>query len=121
MQESEEETLRREEMIRMYRSTKEALQIVSDIDSHTNSTPLPPPITSDDMDYRGQPNPSPKPSRRPMSTPTSRPAAPARPAPSRPDAPSVTQVIFLIFNQTMKRSYFSELVAKYARILGELE
>ncbi|KXJ10943.1 dynamin-1 [Exaiptasia diaphana] len=89
MQESEDETLRREEMIRMYRSTKEALQIVSDIDSHTNSTPLPPPITSDDMDYRGQPNPSPKPSRRPMSTPSSRPTAPARPAPSRPDAPSV--------------------------------
>lgn len=89
MQESQDEAQRREEMIRMYRSTKEALQIVSDIDSHTSSTPLPPPITSDDMDYRAQPKPSPQPSRRPMSTPSSRPTAPARPAPSRPDVPSV--------------------------------
>ncbi|XP_031560017.1 dynamin-1-like [Actinia tenebrosa] len=90
MEESEEAMQHREEMIRMYQSTKEALEIVSDIDSHTAATPLPPPIASDDMDNR-PPNPSPKVSRRPPSGGyPSRPTGPSRPAPARPDnIPSV--------------------------------
>ena len=89
MEESEDTLQHREEMIRMYHSTKEALEIVSDIDSHTSATPLPPPIASDDMDYK--PTPSPQISRRPASGGySSRPTAPSRPAPARPDnVPSV--------------------------------
>lgn len=48
MEESEEEVLRREEMLRLYHSTKEALDIIGDINMHTTSTPLPPPIEKDD-------------------------------------------------------------------------
>ncbi|XP_048587168.1 dynamin-1 isoform X2 [Nematostella vectensis] len=85
MEESEEEAQRREEMLKMYHSTKEALQIVGDIDTHTISIPTPPPVDNSDFD------PSPQVPRRPMSSggalpaPPSRPSAPSRPAPSRPD------------------------------------
>lgn len=48
MEESEEEVQRREEMLRMYHSTKEALDIIGDINMHTISTPLPPPIENND-------------------------------------------------------------------------
>ncbi|KAK3733066.1 hypothetical protein QZH41_008407 [Actinostola sp. cb2023] len=95
MEESEEEALHREEILRMYKSTKEALSIVTDIDGHTSNTPIPPPISSDDMDYRPQ-IPSPQVSRRPLSTgyPAGpRPTAPSRPAPSRPDVPSVPRLV----------------------------
>ena len=47
MVESEAEVERRNEMIRMYRSTKEALQIISEINTKTVSTPLPPPVSND--------------------------------------------------------------------------
>ena len=59
MEESEEETLRREEMLRLYHCTKQALDIIGDINMHTVSTPLPPPIEKDDSEppssYRGPP------------------------------------------------------------------
>ena len=48
MEESEEETQRREEMLRLYHSSKEALEIIGDINMHTISTPLPPPVEKDD-------------------------------------------------------------------------
>ena len=44
MQESEEEATRREDMLRMYHTMKEALNIVSEVSSNTISTPLPPPV-----------------------------------------------------------------------------
>ena len=50
MQESETEVQRREEMLRMYHSTKEALRVIGDIDASTISTPLPPPVDTDDTD-----------------------------------------------------------------------
>lgn len=48
MEESEEEVLRREEMLKLYHSTKEALEIIGDINMHTIATPLPPPIEKDE-------------------------------------------------------------------------
>ena len=48
MEESEEEVQRREEMLKLYHSTKEALDIIGDINMHTIATPLPPPIEKDD-------------------------------------------------------------------------
>ena len=92
MQESEAETLRREEMVRMYHGTKEALRVIGDIDATTMSTPLPPPVDTDDFDRHV---PSPQPSRRPVSmgsgpAPPSRPSRPVPGVPSRPDnAPSI--------------------------------
>ena len=47
MEESAEETQRREELLRMYHATKEALKIISDISVATVSTPVPPPVDND--------------------------------------------------------------------------
>ena len=44
MEESAEEAQRREELIRMYSVTKEALSIIGDITMNTSSTPVPPPV-----------------------------------------------------------------------------
>lgn len=44
MEESAEEAQRRDELIRMYSVTKEALSIIGDITMNTNSTPVPPPV-----------------------------------------------------------------------------
>lgn len=44
MQESDAEVARREEMLRMFHSLKEALRIIGDIDATTISTVLPPPV-----------------------------------------------------------------------------
>lgn len=49
MQESDQEVARRNEMIRIYQASKEALQIIGDISANTTSTPLPPPV--DDYEY----------------------------------------------------------------------
>ena len=43
MEESAEEALRREETLRMYHATKEALKIIGDVSTNTVSTPTPPP------------------------------------------------------------------------------
>ena len=51
MEESEEEVQRREEMLRLYHSTKEALDIIGDINMHTIATPLPPPVEKDDDQF----------------------------------------------------------------------
>ena len=47
MEESAEEAQRREELLRMYHATKEALQIIGDVSTSTVSTPMPPPVDSD--------------------------------------------------------------------------
>ena len=47
MEESQEEAQRREEMLRMYHATREALSIIQDISTTTVSTPTPPPVKDD--------------------------------------------------------------------------
>lgn len=47
MEESQEEALKREEMLRMYHACKEALQIIGDVSMATVSTPVPPPVKND--------------------------------------------------------------------------
>ena len=50
MQESDAEIARREEMLRMFHSLKEALRIIGDIDATTMTTALPPPVDTGDLD-----------------------------------------------------------------------
>lgn len=47
MEESAEEGIRREEILRMYHATKDALNIIGDVTTTTVTTPLPPPVDSD--------------------------------------------------------------------------
>lgn len=47
MEESSEEAMRREEILRMYHATKEALNIISEVTTSTVTTPLPPPVDND--------------------------------------------------------------------------
>ena len=47
MEESAEEEQKREEMLRMYHTTKDALQIIGDISVKTISTPMPAPVKDD--------------------------------------------------------------------------
>ncbi|XP_022085097.1 dynamin-1-like isoform X2 [Acanthaster planci] len=115
MEESQEEAQRREEMLKMYHTTKEALKIIGDINMTTKSVPLPPPVDNDDLikpfangptpassgSAARRPGPSGPPSRpapgssaapasRPSPTPMipSRPDMPSRPAPSIPKRPA---------------------------------
>lgn len=50
MKESDAEIARREEMLRMFHSLKEALRIIGDIDASTVSTALPPPVDTGSLD-----------------------------------------------------------------------
>jgi len=47
MEESAEEALKREEMLRMYHACKESLHIIGDVSMATVSTPVPPPVRND--------------------------------------------------------------------------
>ncbi len=47
MEESAEEAQRREELLRMYHATKEALEIIREVSTNTVSTPVPPPVNDD--------------------------------------------------------------------------
>lgn len=105
MEESAEEAVKREEMLRIYHACKEALKIIGDVSMATVSTPVPPPVKTND-DYLGMGGsraspPSPGgPNRRPMGgapagpvpaaaasrAPPAPPAA-ARPAPAVPNRP----------------------------------
>ena len=76
MEESPGEQQRREEMLRMYHSCREALQIITDITAKTVHTPLPPPV-----DYDNVPEPPPS---RPRGAPV-RPSRPTTKAPLRPE------------------------------------
>jgi len=44
MEESPEEAARRDEVLRMYHATKDALKIIGDVSTLTVSTPVPPPV-----------------------------------------------------------------------------
>lgn len=47
MEESPEEAMKREEMLRMYHACKEALRIIGDVSMATVTTPVPPPVKND--------------------------------------------------------------------------
>jgi len=47
MEESASEAQRREEILRMYHATKEALSIIGEVSTSTVSTPVPPPVDDD--------------------------------------------------------------------------
>lgn len=47
MEESAEEAQRREEILRMYHATKDALQIIAEVSTSTVTTPTPPPVKDD--------------------------------------------------------------------------
>lgn len=49
MEESQEEAVKREEMMRMYHACKESLRIIGDVSMATVSTPIPPVIRNDSM------------------------------------------------------------------------
>ena len=49
MEESADEAIKREEMLRMYHACKEALKIIGDVSTATISTPNPAPIRTDWM------------------------------------------------------------------------
>lgn len=72
MEESPEEALKREEMLRMYHACKEALNIIGDVSMATVSTPVPPPIKNDWL-ASGLDNPR-------LSPPS--PGGPRKPAPN---------------------------------------
>ncbi|XP_061184124.1 dynamin-1-like isoform X6 [Saccostrea echinata] len=103
MEESAEEAQRREELLRMYHVTKEALSIIGDISMSTSSTPVPPPVDDDwlkvDQSMQNGPNSrpsSPKPGRAPPPPLPNRPGSappqnmPARAAPNIPSRPAPT-------------------------------
>lgn len=72
MEESPEEALKREEMLRMYHACKEALHIIGDVSMATVSTPVPPPVKNDWL-ASGMDNPR-------LSPPS--PGGPRKPAPT---------------------------------------
>jgi len=47
MEESADEVTHREDVVRMYHATKEALRVISDVTTSTVSTPAPPPVDND--------------------------------------------------------------------------
>jgi len=47
MEESADEMAHREDVLRMYHATKEALRVISDVTTSTVSTPAPPPVDND--------------------------------------------------------------------------
>ena len=49
MEESADEALKREEMLRQYHACKEAMRIIGDVSMATVTTPAPPPVKSDWM------------------------------------------------------------------------
>ena len=51
MHESDAEVARRNEILRIYQASKEALKIIGDVSSSTVSTPLPPPVEHDLTDF----------------------------------------------------------------------
>lgn len=47
MEESQEEKRRKQDLVAMYNTMKEALGIIADVTTHTVTTPVPPPIIDD--------------------------------------------------------------------------
>ncbi|XP_064649941.1 dynamin-1-like isoform X6 [Lineus longissimus] len=104
MEESAEEATKREEMLKMYHATKDALSIISDVSTSTTSVPVPPPVNDEWLNVgggraNGPPSPVPSrptrpggtgPSRNPPAAPTAAraaPSVPSRPAPQVPSRP----------------------------------
>ncbi|KPU81726.1 uncharacterized protein Dana_GF20511, isoform E [Drosophila ananassae] len=98
MEESAESATRREEMLRMYRACKDALQIIGDVSMATVSSPLPPPVKNDwlpsGLDNSRLSPPSPGAPRKPGPTPSNiggrnppLPPSTGRPAPAIPNRP----------------------------------
>ncbi|XP_033239218.1 dynamin isoform X8 [Drosophila pseudoobscura] len=99
MEESAESATRREEMLRMYRACKDALQIIGDVSMATVSSPLPPPVKNDwlpsGLDNPRLSPPSPGGPRKPAPTVQGSlggrnpplPPATGRPAPAIPNRP----------------------------------
>ncbi|XP_023248240.1 dynamin isoform X3 [Copidosoma floridanum] len=100
MEESPEEAIKREEMLRMYHACKEALQIIGDVSMATVTTPVPPPVKNDWLASGENPRLSPPspggPGSRPRNTggPPSGgsrvpppPPSTGRPAPAIPNRP----------------------------------
>ncbi|EEB17704.1 dynamin, putative [Pediculus humanus corporis] len=99
MEESPEEALKREEMLRMYHACKEALKIIGDVSMATVTTPVPPPVKNDwlasglDSTRRGVPPQvnigaaQNRPPPQPPSTGRPAPAIPNRPGPGGPPMP----------------------------------
>ncbi|XP_071820427.1 dynamin-1-like isoform X2 [Apostichopus japonicus] len=103
MEESADEAQRREDLLKMYATTQQALKIIGEVNMNTQSTNLPPPVDNDDLikpfsngpsaqqvaQQRRQAPPS-RPAPNHVAPP---PANPLRPSPvpsipSRPDVPS---------------------------------
>merc|ERR1719331_1974923 len=92
MEESADEAIKREEMLRQYHACKEAIKIIGDVSMATVSTPAPPPLKSDWMPSSSLPPPSSSASHVPTSPgarrappPVSRqPPQPPRAAPGPP-------------------------------------
>ncbi|XP_039745193.1 dynamin isoform X4 [Pararge aegeria] len=74
MEESPEEALKREEMLRMYHACKESLRIIGDVSIATVTTPVPPPVKNDWLESRLDSNPR-------LSPPS--PGGPRRAAPAQ--------------------------------------
>jgi len=97
MEESADEAIKREEMLRMYHACKEALKIIGDVSTATIGTPNPAPIRSSSdwlpassSSYSQPPQTSPGNLRKAVPPPVSRgppPAPTSRPAPSVPGRP----------------------------------
>lgn len=96
MEESADEAQRRDEVLRMYHATKDALNIISDVSTTTVSTPVPPPVDDDwikpseNSRFSNNGPPSPKTMQgRQMQTGSMTPIG-GRPAPSAPSRPAPT-------------------------------
>ncbi|XP_056336782.1 dynamin 3a isoform X1 [Danio aesculapii] len=88
MDESPEQTLRREEVLRTHAALKEALNIITDISTTTISTPLPPPVDSSWLHSGSLHRRSPKGYSVPKKHPA--PAAPSQPVRSEAQPPPVS-------------------------------
>ncbi len=90
MEESADEAIKREEMLRQYHACKEALKIIGDVSMATVSTPAPPPVRDWGVGGgAGGPmaaaarNPAPM-ARQPPQPPRAAPAAPPARGPPQP-------------------------------------
>eukprot|EP00092_Neocalanus_flemingeri_P019972 GFUD01021632.1.p1 GENE.GFUD01021632.1~~GFUD01021632.1.p1 ORF type:complete len:865 (+),score=244.67 GFUD01021632.1:433-3027(+) len=88
MEESADEALKREEMLRMYHACKEALKLIGDVSTATIGTSAPPPVKSDWMPTPSYSQPQTSPAI-PRKVPPPSSARPPPPAPSGRPAPSV--------------------------------
>lgn len=95
MEESPEEALKREEMLRMYHACKEALHIIGDVSMATVSTPVPPPVKNDWL-ASGLDNPR-------LSPPS--PGGPRKPAPTIGQMGSSGKCSFSLFLCNVKMDY----------------